>query len=177
MKKIERTLLIAAIILGSFTAYILGYATGMNQLIGVATTPQLQTPANELGLAVAVNKYRTEHGLPALAIADALNQSAQTRADEIAKAGKDARQHTRPDGTNWTTTVPTTMGYVEAGENLVECAVGTGAAVQSWDGSPGHKATMLGQSGGTDWQYIGQGQAVDPTDNCTVYVTHFARDN
>lgn len=175
MKRVERILLIGAIILGSFTAYILGYATGMNQLIGVASTPQLQAPATDPSLSQAVNDYRATQGKPALQVLDTLNASAKVRADEIAGTGKSAYQHTRPNGTLFSTAIDTSR-FRSVNENLVECAVGNKDAVQSWIDSPDHRATMLGQAENSigDQAYIGEAHAYDASNDCMVYVAEFA---
>jgi uncharacterized protein YkwD len=177
-RPIKLALVGSSIVMGVLAgSYILAwYALGNIQRVN-PTPARIQEASADATLIQTVNKYRVEFGKPELIEDVGLDKSAQVRADEIARCGRQCFTHERPDGTSWTSTVYSSTTYRVAGENLAECWASNQDVVNAWKHSPKHNENMLGQLNGDDqdWQYIGSGQAWDSNNSCMINVTHYAR--
>jgi uncharacterized protein YkwD len=89
---------------------------------------------NALAVIERVNGERTSRGLPALVAADALQEAAQVRAQEIGVS----MSHTRPDGNRWYT-----VSEEAFAENLAAGHTGAEQVVDDWMGSEGHRKNIL----------------------------------
>ena len=83
-----------------------------------------------------VNQERAAVGLPALTMDSALLDYGMLRATECAIY----YSHTRPDGSPWSTGMPS---YMTAGENIAAGYSGSVAVMAGWMDSPGHKENIL----------------------------------
>lgn len=84
-----------------------------------------------------LNLYRQEQGLNTLKHHDGLDAGTAIRAPEQAVAFS----HTRPNGSSWTTAIPTLRGW--RGENLAKLYRSAESVMEGWKNSPGHNANML----------------------------------
>lgn len=90
-----------------------------------------------------INKEREKAGLPLLAHADKLAQSACSKLDDM--VAKDYWAHIAPDGTDpWYWIKSTGYEYFNAGENLAYGFNSEAEMVAGWMTSPTHKANILG---------------------------------
>lgn len=108
-----------------------------------------------------VNQYRTNAGVPALALDSGLKSAAKTRAKECAIKFS----HTRPDGTDYARVFPDK--YLHGGwlvnENIAKGYEVPVSACRGWYNSSGHRTTMLSTN------YDRAGLAVCIADNGTFY--------
>jgi len=173
-RTVNRFFASTGIILGTITMYTFGYATGLNQVVNLSTTPGYTDGQANTPMRTAINQARAKEGKPALTEDTSLNKTAQIRAEEIAKAGKGAWNHTRPNGQSWITTVYATTTHRVAGENVAWCSATNVQTVDAWLASPTHHQNMMGQLNQTrDWTVVGVGSAWDSTNQCMIFVTHF----
>ncbi len=91
-----------------------------------------------------LNQQRTANGKSKLKMDKALQKTAMQRAAEIVVYF----DHTRPDGSDWSTAMP---DYWSAGENLAKGQTSPSAVTTSWMKSKGHRANILS----TDYTYVG----------------------
>ncbi len=98
-----------------------------------------------------VNVERANRGLSALTIDSSLCDAAAVRAKEICSVFS----HTRPDGTSWSTAMPSKYNNVARGENIAGNYASPSAVVNAWMNSSGHRANILSES----YNYIGVGYA------------------
>ncbi len=84
-----------------------------------------------------LNNYRQGKGLKALATTKALTSAAMTRSQEITVVF----DHTRPNGSKWST-----VSSVISGENIAAGYTSAQAIMNGWINSPSHNANMLNTS-------------------------------
>lgn len=95
---------------------------------------------NEWRVLALVNKERIAAGLQPLTMTDALQKAADIREQEIF----DAFSHTRPNGSNWYTTLDGLgIDYNSAGENIAAGQASPEEVMTSWMNSSGHRANIL----------------------------------
>ncbi|MBQ3352070.1 CAP domain-containing protein [Candidatus Saccharibacteria bacterium] len=113
-----------------------------------------------------VNAERAKVGLPALAWGDTCASGAQVRAEE----SMSRYEHVRPDGSSWDTVCKPTNGGV-AGENLAagNAAVSPETVVQTWMGSPTHRANILSDK----FTKMAVGFVFDPNSQYKTYWSQF----
>ncbi|NKY18878.1 CAP domain-containing protein [Tsukamurella spumae] len=120
------------------------------------------------GMTDRINGYRASQGLPELAVDRRLNQSAQAKADEMAREGY--WDHNAPDGTEpWHFFTEAGYAYDKAGENLSRCFDDGFDVVQAWIKSPVHEEVLTG-----DYRQVGYRVAEDD-EGCALVVAHFGR--
>ena len=122
--------------------------------------PSVNAPSDPtmLELFNLVNDARAEQGLSPLSWNSSLAADAAARAQEIAVVFS----HTRPDGSEWWTVDPDRM----YGENIAAGQTSAQDVFNSWWGSPGHKANILGN-------YTTCGFALYCTDSGYYWVQEF----
>lgn len=94
------------------------------------------------------NEYRAQHGLQALTENESLNQSAQTKANDL--CDRNYWSHDTPDGQPFHKSL--TYKYERAGENLAKGHSTDEQTVQDWAASPGHDKNLK-----ADWVHLGTG--------------------
>lgn len=100
------------------------------------------------------NRERVTHNVSELTVAPLLNEAAQRKADDMVARGYFA--HVGPDGTQpWYWLDSVGYAYDYAGENLALNLLDSGATVEAWMASPGHRSNLLG----SDYTEIGSGMA------------------
>ena len=167
--------------LSTLLALVAGYVLAVSTTKPVVQTVQVPytetqviEASKDTSIFTGVNNYRVQSGKPELQVNESLNQSARVRAEEIASSGK--WSHTRPDGTNFSTSVTAWQStFAQVGENLAKCSASNEQAVIDWSKSDTHNKNMLGQLNVSDWTYIGTATAWDAQRSCMIYVTHFGR--
>ncbi len=94
---------------------------------------------------VAVNNFRAQNGLPALALNTKLNSAAQRHSDDM--AANNTMSHNCKDGTTASQRV-TQAGYTwrTVAENVARGQKTPQEVVNAWINSPGHRANMLNTS-------------------------------
>ena len=99
------------------------------------------------------NIERAKKGETLLTMPAALQKAATTRAKENVNNKQPA--HTRPNGTSYTTAVPSSFKNTGLGENMFKCTTDVTAqlAMRGWMNSSAHKANILR----TSFQYMGVG--------------------
>lgn len=100
-----------------------------------------------------VNKERANNGLSALKLDKNLTDTAMLRAAETTVLFS----HTRPNGKDWNTAFPSTVGIGSEGENIAAGQSTAAIVMNSWMNSSGHRANILD----SDFKYIGIG--------CVIY--------
>lgn len=126
---------------GTIQRNILGYATDMSIS----------------GLLQETNKHRTSHGLQDLTLNDQLMQAAQTKAEDM--AARDYWSHNTPEGNPpWVFITNAGYQYQTAGENLAYGFLSSGATVDGWMASEGHRANILNAT----YKEVGFGIANSP---------------
>lgn len=91
-----------------------------------------------------VNKERIKAGETPLVEDPRLNASAQTKCEDMSRLNE--RAHNLSDGRIWQSFFAPELQNAHIGENLVEDASTSQIAVNSWMGSPGHRANILDAS-------------------------------
>lgn len=88
-----------------------------------------------------VNAERSKEGLTSLVWGDSCAEAANIRAVEISER----YEHTRPDGSDWSTACPVPSAGGASGENIHagNSAVSPETVVHDWMNSPLHKANIL----------------------------------
>ena len=101
-----------------------------------------ETEINAANVAVLMNAYRADAGLPPLRIDPSLTAAAEARMREMADG--EWWGHQAPDGTPPFVHIPIDYDYAFAAENLAAGFETAGLLVQSWMESPGHRANIMG---------------------------------
>jgi hypothetical protein len=123
-----------------------------------ATNPGSTKAFGTSEVAQLSNQYRHNADLPALILSEALTNSAQSKADDMAAKGYFA--HNSPDGTTpWDFFAKVKFTYDTAGENLALTNQSATSVVDGWYNSPGHRANMLS----SQFTEVGYGIAFVPT--------------
>lgn len=105
-------------------------------VLGYATDMSIQSLLDD------TNTQRTANGEMPLTINYALNQAAQTKANDM--AARDYWSHDTPDGqTPWSFMVAAGYNYQTAGENLAYGFTTASDAINAWMNSPDHRANIL----------------------------------
>ena len=129
------------------------------------TTAQTPSTAEELCAEVVrlVNVERAKEGLEPMKTYDSLTKAAQLRAPEIVEKF----EHTRPDGTSYSTAIDEVgdKRVHSAGENIAAGNATAAATVEQWMNSPGHRANILRARA----CYIGVGYQYDPNSTYRHY--------
>ena len=127
---------------------VMAFLTALSALINVPLTPGSSVPmrasapahsanVSQVELVDATNRFRAEHGLPALEAMPELNALAQDWSNHL--ASQDRLYH----NPHMTSRYP--AGWRYASENVLQnwSDAGADAMVRQWAGSPGHRANML----------------------------------
>ena len=99
------------------------------------------------------NDERETQGLSQLTASEGLTAGASVRAQEITTLF----DHTRPDGTNWSTVLE--KSYSANAENVAEGQNSAASVVTGWMNSSGHRANILN----SDYQKLGVGYYYEDT--------------
>lgn len=114
-----------------------------------------------------VNQERAKNGLSALSWGTTCESAANTRAREIMSV----YDHTRPDGSAWSTACPIPSTGGKSGENLNmgNAAVSPETVVASWMASPDHRRNILDP----DFKYVSIGFIFDPNSKYKTYWSQY----
>jgi len=168
----------SAILIASVLAYAYTDAFNLVTSVGRQQTETHDRPnvtvsiphsrVNYYTLAEKINVKRSESGVkPALMVNSTLNQSAQLKANDMAK--NSYWSHNSPTGTTpWYWFNLAGYEYEKAGENLAKCYNNEDDAVDAWFNSPTHRGNILG-----DYDQVGFGTTY--LENCFVIVNHFGK--
>lgn len=122
-------------------------------------------------LAVHTNTARAQNGLGTLGLNGLLNNSAQTKANDM--IARNYWAHNTPDGTQpWWFFTNAGYQYSNAGENLAYGFADSSSTMNGWMNSPGHKANVLGSFTEVGFG-IASGANYQGGEN-TVVVAHYA---
>ena len=171
-----RHLHMARIGLFSFLAFgLLGIQFIYNAQLAEARRPQVLAYATNVsvyGLYSATNSARGANGLAALALNSKLNNSAQSKANDM--IAHDYWAHVSPTGvTPWYWFKQAGYNYIKAGENLAYGFDNSQQINDAWMGSSGHRANILG-----DYKDVGFGIANGSNyqgGQYTVVVAHYGK--
>ncbi len=118
----------------------IGSDTSQIQQISI-TTPTISS----LGIIILTNKERADVGIPRLLYSQALADSAQLKASDMARGGYFA--HISPNGrTPWYWFKQKGYDFLYAGENLAVNFTSSGDINTAWMNSQGHKANILNKN-------------------------------
>lgn len=114
-----------------------------------------------------VNRERAKNGLAALSWGTTCEGAANLRAKEIMTS----YSHTRPDGSQWSTTCPIPASGGKSGENLNigNAAVSPETVVASWMNSPDHRKNILDP----DFKFLSVGFVFDPSSAHKTYWSQY----
>ncbi len=124
----------------------------INKLERKLPTDVISINSEEWEVLRLLNIERAKVGDMSLTMVSPLQDACDVREIEICSTFS----HTRPDGTKFNTSIPSTFKYGGAGENIYKCSTGYDTAeraMNAWMNSPGHRENML-KSG---YDYIGVG--------------------
>jgi len=107
----------------------------------------LNISETEQQIVVLVNIERAKEGRQPLQIDESLLVSCDIRAQELVAKF----DHTRPDGSKWSTAITTT--YSRAGENIASGYSSADAVMNGWMNSTGHRNNILSEN----YTHIGVG--------------------
>ena len=143
----------------------LGFALAFAMLVAIAfladsalASSRSETSLRTLNIKVlaSVNRFRAEHGLPALRESGGLDRSARQHSLEMGRLGYFG--HSSADGAQFWQRIrryysARGYSYWSAGENLVwgSPSLSAGSAMSLWIGSPPHRANLLSRR----WRQIG----------------------
>lgn len=122
------------------------------RLVHKMPSDKINVNAYEWDVLALSNIERAKVGDQLLSMAGPLQDATEIREKEIGEK----YEHTRPDGTRFSTAIADTFKAVGTGENLYRCTPGhmdPDRAVTGWMNSPGHKANILRDN----YDYIGVG--------------------
>ena len=110
-----------------------------------------------------VNKIRTKNNLSQLAWGSTCEEAANIRAKEA----KEAYDHTRPDGSSWSTACPVPESGGVSGENLAagNAAVSPATVVAFWMSSESHRKNILNP----EYTNLAVGFVFDPNSTYKTY--------
>lgn len=141
------------------------WATDWTEHASTYTPPIVeQVPIEMGGLLELSNKERTQRGLGALALSEALNQSAADKCTHMQQ--HDYWAHTAPDGTEPWYFIKKYTNYTWAGENLAYGQQTAQETTEDWMNSETHKRNIL------DSHYTQVGFAVCDFRNTNLIVQH-----
>jgi len=124
---------------------------GKHSVLGYATDISIQSLLDN------TNNQRSANGLGGLGLNAALDQAAQSKANDM--AARDYWSHNTPDGqTPWSFIAAAGYSYQTAGENLAYGFDTSANTVTGWMNSPEHRANILN----TTYQEVGFGIASSP---------------
>ncbi len=114
-----------------------------------------------------INQERAKNGLSVLSWGTTCEAAADMRAREIMSV----YDHTRPDGSSWSTACPIPSSGGKSGENLNmgNAAVSPETVVASWMASPDHRRNILDP----DFKYVSIGFVFDPTSKYKTYWSQY----
>ncbi|MDB5593951.1 MAG: hypothetical protein JWM36_912 [Hyphomicrobiales bacterium] len=102
--------------------------------------PGRQTSAADGGAAALITRFRAAHGLGPVRVDPALTRAAREQAQAMASAGVLSHDVGGGFGSRMSAAG---LGYVPAAENVGAGHRSLGAAIASWERSPGHQANLL----------------------------------
>lgn len=128
---------------------VFAVALVMQLVYSFATTGTLQVLGRESDITIGelldkTNVERTNQGLPALSLSNALDKAAYLKAQDM--FANDYWAHTSPSGVSpWKWLGDVAYNYSVAGENLAKNYPTSQATVDAWMASPSHKDNVLGE--------------------------------